>query len=188
MPILPAEPNVFPPSLLMDEAPGADPAARWWCLHARPRQEKATARYLHSQRIPHYLPLVVQEGRTPAGRKIRSVVPLFTGYLFLLGDDRQRVEAQKGNNLVNILEVADQEGLTRDLGQVRRMLESGLPIAAEPAHSVGVRVRILEGPLRGLVGVVVRRGKRDQFVAVVRFLGKGATVDLEDWQVEPVTD
>jgi transcriptional antiterminator RfaH len=32
----------------------------------------------------------------------------------------------------------------------------------------------------------VRRGKRDQFVAVVHFLGRGATVDLQDWQVEGV--
>ena len=51
---------------------------------------------------------------------------------------------------------------------------------------VGARVRITTGPLTGIVGTVIRRGKRDQFVAVVHFLGRGATVDLEDWQVETV--
>ena len=40
-------------------------------------------------------------------------------------------------------------------------------------------------PLAGLVGTVVRRGKGDQFVAVLRFLGQGAMVELRDWQVEP---
>jgi transcriptional antiterminator RfaH len=35
---------------------------------------------------------------------------------------------------------------------------------------------------------VIRRGKRDQFVAVVQFLSRGAVVDLEDWQVEQVRD
>ena len=39
-----------------------------------------------------------------------------------------------------------------------------------------------------MVGTVIRRAKRDQFVAVVRFLGRGATVDLQDWQVEQVVE
>ena len=43
---------------------------------------------------------------------------------------------------------------------------------------VGATVRIVTGPLTGMVGKVIRRAKRDQFVAVVHFLGRGATVDL----------
>ena len=42
--------------------------------------------------------------------------------------------------------------------------------------------------LQGVVGTVVRRDRRDQFVAVVRFLGRGATVELRDWQVERIED
>ena len=49
-------------------------------------------------------------------------------------------------------------------------------------------IRIVVGPLKGITGTVVRRGGRDRFVALVRFLGRGATVDLQDWQVEPVPD
>jgi transcriptional antiterminator RfaH len=64
------------------------------------------------------------------------------------------------------------------------MLSSGLPVQPEPTVPVGARVKIASGPLAGLEGTVIRRGKRDQFVAVVHFLGRGATVDLEDWQVE----
>ncbi len=53
---------------------------------------------------------------------------------------------------------------------------------------VGATVRIATGPLTGMVGKVIRRAKRDQFVAVVRFLGRGAMVDLQDWQVEQVVE
>ena len=67
------------------------------------------------------------------------------------------------------------------------MLSSGLPVSAEPMMPVGAKVRIATGPLTGIVGTVIRRGNRDQFVAVVQFLGRGATVDLEDWQVEQVS-
>jgi transcriptional antiterminator RfaH len=188
MPILPAEPDMFPDDLWDGAAVGGDPSRRWYCLHTKPRQEKATARDLRVRRVPFYLPQIVKEDRTPAGRKIRSVLPLFGGYLFLLGDEAQRLEALKGNRLVRILEVADQEGLVRDLRQVHQMLRSGLAIEPEPAAPVGGRVRIASGPLTGLVGTVVRRGKRDHFVAVVKILGLGATVALEDWQVEVLPD
>jgi len=184
MPILPAEPEMYPDDLWEGDAGRGDPGRRWFCLHTKPRQEKATARDLRARKLAFYLPQVVREDRTPAGRKIRSTLPLFGGYLFLLGAESERIEAFKGNRLVNILEVADQEGLIRDLRQVRQMLASGLAIYPEPVASVGGRVRIASGPLTGLVGTVVRRGKRDHFVAVVRILGLGATVALEDWQVE----
>jgi transcriptional antiterminator RfaH len=68
------------------------------------------------------------------------------------------------------------------------MLSSGLIVLPEPVMPIGTRVRIKTGPLMGVVGTVIRRGKRDQFVAVVQFLGRGATVDLEDWQVERLDD
>jgi transcriptional antiterminator RfaH len=184
MPILPAEPDMFPDDLWESVGGGHDPSRRWYCLHTKPRQEKAIARELRTQAVSFYLPQVTREDRTPGGRKIRSVVPLFPSYLFLLGDEYQRLVALKGNRLVRIIEVVDQEGLVRDLRQVQRMLNSGLPVEPEPAAPVGGRVRIASGPLLGMEGTVVRRGNRERFVAVVKMLGLGATVALEDWQVE----
>ncbi|HZW32640.1 MAG TPA: transcription termination/antitermination NusG family protein [Isosphaeraceae bacterium] len=188
MPILPAEPDCYPPDLWEEAAsiPVKDEAA-WWCLHTKPRQEKATARELRKQGVVYYLPQVLRESRTPQGRRIQSIVPLFAGYLFFHGDASDRLLALRGNRLVNVLEVADQDGLVRDLRQVHQMLNSGLPVSPEPMMPIGATVRIVTGPLTGITGTVIRRGNRDQFVAVVQFLGRGATVDLEDWQVEQVT-
>jgi transcription antitermination factor NusG len=186
MPILPAEPDMYPPDLWHNGAAHPNGSNRWWCLHAKPRQEKAAARTLRKLRIAHYLPQVMHENRTPGGRKICSVIPLFPGYLFLLGDDHQRVQALQTNHLVNVLEVPDQDVIASDLRQIQQLVNSGLPVVAEPTYPVGTRIRIMSGPLNGIVGTVVRRGKRDQFVAVVHFLGRGATVDLQDWQVEAV--
>lgn len=188
MPILPAEPDIFPPNLWQDERHFAPHEGQWWCLHTKPRQEKAVARDLRSKEVAYYLPQVVHEDRTPQGRKTRSIIPLFTSYLFLHGDAYDRGEALKGNRVAKILEVSDQDALDRDLRQIHQMLASGLVVAPEPVMPVGAQVRIKSGPLAGIVGTVIRRGKRDQFVAVVQFLGRGATVDLEDWQVEQISE
>ena len=158
----------------------------WWCLHTKPRQEKATARELRERGVVYYLPQAVKESRTPQGRQIHSVMPLFAGYVFLHGDAKDRLAALRGDRLVNVLEVVNQEGLVRDLRQVNKMLNSGLAVSSEPTSPSGAKVRIATGPLTGIVGTVIRRGNRDQFVAVVDFLGRGATVDLQDWQVETI--
>jgi transcriptional antiterminator RfaH len=185
MPILPFEPVMYPDTLWDGEGVARKDDQRWWCLHTKARQEKMLARALHARGIAYYLPQVVHESRTPAGRKIRSMVPLFTGYLFLLGDQYDRAEAIQGNHLANILKIEDQDGFERDLRRLHRLLDSGITIAPEPTFLVGDLVRILTGPLRGLVGTVTRRNGRDRFVAIVRFLGRGAAIDLQDWQVEP---
>jgi transcription antitermination factor NusG len=202
MPILPAEPEIYPPNLFQvitvpedqppgssdGEAEGQDDLPRWWCLHAKPRQEKAAARFLRDRRLTHYLPQVVKESRTPGGRKIRSVIPLFPSYLFFRGNRRDRLVAFVGGKLVSILEVDDQERLQHDLEQIHRMLSSGLPVVPEPEFPIGSRVRIVDGPLRGLTGTIAKRGNRDLFVVVVHMLGQGASVDLEAWQVEAIED
>ncbi len=190
MPILPAEPDHFPDDL-WTEANGtqhADSGWLWWCLHTKPRQEKAIARELRIQKIPYFLPLIVHEDRTPKGRKTRSVLPLFTSYLFLRGGDHERLLALRGNRLVRVIEVLDQERMDRDLRQIHRMLSSGLVVLAEPSPPVGARMRILDGPLTGVEGRVFRRGNRDRFVALVHFLGSGAMVELENWQVEQLPE
>ena len=108
--------------------------------------------------------------------------------MFLNGNANDRLAALRANRLVSVIEVVDQASLERDLRQIYTMLSSGLPVSAEEAVPVGATVRILTGPLTGMIGKVIRRAKRDQFVAVVRFLGRGAMVDLQDWQVEQVAE
>lgn len=87
-----------------------------------------------------------------------------------------------------MLDVVDQKSLATDLKQIHTMLSSGLPVTSEEAVPVGATVRVTTGPLTGMVGKVIRRAKRSQFTAVVHFLGRGATVDLQDWQVELVSE
>lgn len=188
MPILPSEPDFYPADLWNGGHDASREGRQWWCLHTKPRQEKATVRELYQLKLPYYLPMAVNESRTPQGRKIRSIIPLFPSYVFLLGNERERVFSLKGNRVVRILDVPDQHTLNRDLRQVHGILSSGLSVAPEPRMPVGAHVRILNGPLTGMEGVVIRRGKSDQFVALVHFLGSGVTVNLEDWQVERVPE
>ena len=162
------------------------PDTRWWCLHTRPRQEKAVARYLRGAGTSFYLPQILKIHHTPQGRQIRSVLPLFPGYVFLHGDAKCRLTALESNRLVGVLQVFDQEALKQDLNRIHKILRSGLPLVAESQALPGTAVRIKSGPLSGFEGRVIRRGNGDHFVAMVRFLSRGVSVQLSDWQVEPI--
>src|SRR4051812_2827840 len=53
MPILDAEPSVYPDNLL-DELAVSDTERCWWVVYTRARQEKALARQLHALGVPFY--------------------------------------------------------------------------------------------------------------------------------------
>jgi len=186
MPILAPETNFFPETLWDDPQTvrSDSAAARWWCLHTKPRQEKAVARDLQGAKVGFYLPQINSESRTPQGRKVKSLLPLFTGYLSLKGDEEDRMTAMHGKRLANVLQVFDQETLDKDLRGIHMFLSSGLPVSTEPRAVPGTKVEVKSGPLAGLTGTVVRRGNGDHFVAMVQFLSRGASVELQDWQVE----
>jgi transcriptional antiterminator RfaH len=185
MPLLEAEPCLFPDTLFADPA-FADPGAgRWWVLYTRARMEKAVARKLRGRGVSFYLPLYRQSWKAN-GRVRSSYLPLFTGYVFLHGDDSARVAALETNLLSATLPVPDQRRLYDDLARVERLLGGSAPVAAEDGLSPGTPVEVTAGPFQGLRGKVVRRGDRARFVVEVEFLRRGVSIEAEGWSLRPL--
>ena len=124
----------------------------------RPRAAQSRGRLLPSpgqKREPH------APGK--ANRVGRSALPELH---VLEGKPEDRLVALRGNRVVAILEVADQDSLARDLRQIHTMINSGLIVTEEPTVPVGATVRVMNGPLTGVVGKVIKRANGDHFVAV----------------------
>jgi transcription antitermination factor NusG len=185
MPILPSEPDLYPPSLLDEPATGSD-GQQWWAMYTLARREKDLMRRLRALDISFYAPLVTNRTRSPSGRVRESYVPLFTSYVFVRGTQEHRQRALTTNCVSRCLEVPDAQRLVYDLGQIRRLIEVGAPLTIEARIEPGRRVRVRSGPMMGLEGIVVQRRGRDRLVVAVEFLGQGASVMLEDFQVEPL--
>jgi transcriptional antiterminator RfaH len=178
MPILPAEPEVFPPELL-DPTAATDPDRSWFVLHTKPRQEKSLARQLLADRVPFYLPCLPHRTQS-RGRIFTSRVPLFPGYLFLLGNTEERFRSDMTNRVANAIAVPDQARLWCDLRQVKRLLDCGRPVTPEVRLTPGDTVTIQSGPLLGLTGTVVRVAGNRKLLVRVDFIQKGASIELDD--------
>jgi len=195
MPILPRQPDIFPDDIL-DAAGGpgtatVDPghaatAARWVVFYTLSRREKDLMRKLRVAGIPFYAPLVKRRLRSPGGRARVSFVPLFPGYVFAVVDDAGRRAALATNAVARWLPVPDPAGLVNDLRSVKRLVDFDRPLTPEALIESGQTVRVRGGPLAGIEGVVVKRKGGERLVVAVRFLNQGASIELEDVDVERV--
>jgi transcriptional antiterminator RfaH len=74
--------------------------------------------------------------------------------------------------------------LTRDLRRVHQLIEAGAPLTPEARLEAGARVRVRSGPLAGIEGVVIKRAGVARLQIAVNFLQQGASLQLEDHEVE----
>ncbi len=184
MPILPSEPDIYPRELLEQPAAGDLELAPWWAMYTLARREKELMRRLRTMEIGFYAPLIVKRTRSPGGRVRTSFVPLFPSYVFVRASEQQRHQALTTNCISRTLSVPDAASLVRDLRQIRRLIELDAPLTVEARIEPGRRVRVRSGPMAGLEGTVLKRRGKDWLVVAVEFLQQGASVLLEDFQVE----
>jgi transcriptional antiterminator RfaH len=184
MPILAAEPDCYPNNLL-DEMPPDSADRRWWAVYTMSRQEKSLARQLHGMTVPYYLPLVSKVSRV-GGRKVKTHLPVFGGYLFLYGSEEERVQALTTNRISRILPVPDTERMTSDLRNVRNLITAGAPLTVESRLQPGQRVRVKGGALMGLEGQIVSRRGESRLLIAVHYLQQGVSIQIDDYMVEPI--
>jgi len=186
MPILRAEPNINPANLL-DEGPPAPEGqnSSWWIFYTKSRQEKSLARDLLERDLAFYLPLV-QRRLLIRARPILSHVPLFTGYLFLKGTSEDRIRALATNRIAQTIPCHDASQLTADLQNIKRLVDSGVPLTVESRLKPGQRVRIRAGAMAGLEGVVVKRRNQLRLLVWVTMLQQGVSLDIDDCLLEPI--
>jgi hypothetical protein len=185
MPLLLPEPNLYPSELFAAGDSQAVNSGSWWALHTRPRAEKCLARRLFRSGIPFFLPTYKRQWRS-RGQVLRSYLPLFPGYIFLLGDFQAVREARASRLVANFLPVADQQQLFTDLKRIQCLIAAGASLTPQRRLAPGMWVEITSGPLAGLTGKIIRCGKQDRFLVEVQFLQQGVLADIEGETIQPL--
>jgi transcription antitermination factor NusG len=186
MPILAAEPTILPGDLITVANDRLKAGEQWWVMHTLARQEKELTRRLRAMQIAHYCPLVKRRTKSAAGRIRVSHVPLFSSYVFVLGDEAARYKTLTTKCVAQCLSVIDSPQLTFDLSQIKRLIDCDAPLTPEARLQPGSRVRIRSGPMMGLEGTITKRRGKDWLVVALAFLQQGASVLMEDYQVEAI--
>jgi transcription termination/antitermination protein NusG len=172
------------------DAPGwldsADRGTRaWHVLHVKSRQEKILSDDLSGMGVWHYLPLIRQL-RYYGKRKATVEVPLFPGYLFVLGTLDDAYAADRTRRVAGIIRVADQRQLDWELRNIQLALSQRAPLDPYPFLCKGIRVEVRSGPFCGLQGVIEDRFKTDRLILQVKMLGAATSLEIDGALVEPL--
>lgn len=123
-----------------------------------------------------------------AHRKRIVESPLFAGYVFLWGSLEHAYAATASKKAVRIVPVADQATLAAELGNIRRAMESGVPLAAYDHLVKGRRVRVEAGPFQGIEGIVEEGCRNDRLILQVQAIGRALSLEIDASLLEPVDD
>ncbi len=157
----------------------------WWVVHTKSRNEKALAQDLIRKSINYFLPMSWKI-RHQKGRKIRSLLPLFGGYLFFCGNENQRLELLRTNRVANLIVVKDQQKLLAELLQIEQALKAGASLAPHKYIKKGQLCRVITGPLADLQGIVIKTKSAARLVLQIDMLGQAASVEVDTDTIEVV--
>jgi transcription antitermination factor NusG len=170
---------------MSDPSSDAATAEPWCVIHTLARCEKQVIVWASREGIPAELPLY-QTMHRYRGKTVRFEKPLFPGYVFLRQAPAGHARILQNRHVARVLVPPDPEEFDRQFGDILIAVQAGLEIRPAPDVVAGVRVNIVNGPLRGLEGIVERRHESMEVVLRLDFIGQAAAVRLFATDVEVI--
>jgi len=160
---------------------------RWYALRTRSRHEKLVRDRLAAQGTEQLLPTVKRLSQWK-DRKKEVEVPLFSGYCFVRFVWQNRLPVLKVPGVVEIVGGGDRPESIPDeeIEALKILMASTLRYDACPYLHEGMTVEVTRGPLKGVRGLLVRKGKRHRLVIAVHLIQQAASVEMYDSDVVPV--
>ena len=178
-------------SVTADDMSAGPASAQWLALWTHSHFEQLVYDQLIAKQFHVFLPLIpVWSRRGGARHLIRQ--PMFPGYLFVRDtlDKTSYIEILKTKGLARILgERWDRPAVVADteIDVIRQVLDTGLPVLPHSYLREGHRVRITQGPLAGVEGLLVSNNPHKGLLVVsVELLQRSVAVEVDCTLVVPV--
>ena len=181
------KPSENPPIVWPREKSINDFQGQWWVVHTKSRNEKALAHDLMRQNICYFLPMSWKNRRT-RGRKIRSLLPLFGGYMFFCGDENQRLEVLRTHRVANLIEVKNQDKFLKELTPIEQAILAGADLTPHNYIEKGQLCQVTGGPLAGSKGVAINIKGKTRLVLQIEMLGQAASVEIDTDSIETIDE
>ena len=158
----------------------------WYAINTRSRHEKMVRDRLTGMGIEPFLPLM-REMRQWSDRKVWTESPLFAGYCFARFLLTSRLTVLQTPGILSIVgSVAPEVIPDGELLAIKTLIQSKRPFESHDYFTQGTWVEVVQGPLAGLRGQLVRKAKRDCLVVSVRLIQQAAIVHINMSEVQPV--
>ena len=158
----------------------ADPDTHWFALWTRSRHEQVVREQLAQKQIEAFLPTVTKWSRWK-DRKKKIDWPLFPGYCFARFNPRERLPIIKCTGVVSIISFEGEPSAIpeHEIDSIRQLVESDLAFDPCPMIREGMMVEVMHGPLKGVVGRLMRKDAKARLVLSVDLIGQAVSVEVD---------
>lgn len=174
---------------MIDSVSQVSPA--WYAVYAQVRHESKVHSRLLAKSFECLLPQMERWSRRRDRRK-KIQVPIFPGYLFVRAvlDNYEQVKILQTPGVVRI--VRNKEGPlpvpNSQMNSLITLLDNANVLTVHPYLQKGMRVRIVNGPLYGCEGILVRKKhEKARLVVAIDIIQQAVSVELNEGDVEPLS-
>lgn len=159
----------------------------WWAIYTRHQHEKSVATALVAKGHEVFLPLYSSVHKWKDRRKTIEL-PLFPCYVFVRGAQSRRLSIVTTPGVHMVLTEGDAPAIIREdeIAAIRHMIDGQMKIEPHPFLRCGQRVRVMQGALEGVEGILVRVRNLYRLVLSVEILNKSVSVEIDADSVEAV--
>jgi transcription antitermination factor NusG len=165
----------------------APDTSAWFAIWTRSRHEQTVRDQLERKGIEAFLPTITRWSRWK-DRKKKIDWPLFPGYCFARFEAQlSRVPILKCSGVVNIVSFDGELAPipNHEIEGIRRLVHSDLQYDPCPLIREGMMVEVIHGPLKGVIGRLVRKGTHARLVLSVDLIGQAVSVEVDASDVKP---
>lgn len=161
--------------------------SQWFAVRTAAGREKAVAGQLQSKGYEEFLPLY-RSRRQWCDRVKELETALFPGYLFCKFDFNQRLPIliTPGVQMIFGAGMLPTPVSDAEIEALRRVIASGAPAEPHDYLAVGQRVRIREGSLAGVEGILAEAKNSWRMVLSVELLRRSVAVEVDRAALAPV--
>ena len=159
---------------------GSSASTQWYAVWTRSRHEQVVREQLQRKRFEVFLPTISRWSRWK-DRKKKIDWPLFPGYCFVKFDAADTLPVLKCTGVVNIVSFEGKPAPIKEyeLESIRVLIGSELQYDPCPMIREGMMVEVTHGPLKGVVGRLVRKGSHARLVLSVDLIGQAVSVEVD---------
>lgn len=161
----------------------------WFAIRTLSRHEKIVRDQLAKRNIVHYLPTTKRLSQW-SDRKKQVEVPLFAGYCFAKLRWENRLAVLQSQGVVSFVGSGGRAEPIPDheIESLRKVLAHSSDFASHPYLKEGMLVEIIDGPLRGVKGRLVREARCARLVLSITLIQRAVAIEINANSVAPASE
>lgn len=157
----------------------------WFAVVTKPRQEQVALEHLQRQSYECFLPMAENPYQRRSKKQQKIIEPLFPRYLFLnaIAESQNLAPVRSTQGVVSMVRFGTELAVISDhiIEAIRQRIDTdtGLikiqPVQIKP----GDKVRVFDGPLTGVNGIVQEKNSNNRALILMELLGRPTRVEVD---------